>query len=303
LIANDFKVKFKLELLKSLLLPDFPSGSSINFHAGKFYIIGDDACNILILDERYQQVDALHLFDHPERRIPKPKKPDFETSAVMRIEGQDHLLVLGSASLEKRARLILVPLDQTGNGFKTFQYEEFAARLKSMGIAEINIEGCSLVGNHLVLSNRGNETHPINHLITTTRNFWQFQSEAFISVSEASLPASGTGFLGISELCYVESSDLLLLACTSELTGNAYDDGMIGDSYIGWVAGISRHINTPQFKLDGMINLVDWSEEFKGEKIEGICVESVERDGITAHLISDNDQGQSKLFKIKIVNA
>jgi hypothetical protein len=303
LIANDFKVKFKLELLKSLLLPDFPSGSSINFHGGKFYLIGDDARTILMLDEKYQDIGSLHLFDNPDKRIPKPKKPDFETSVVMRMEGKDYLLVLGSASLEKRVKLILVPLDQAGEKLETFQYEEFASRVRATGISELNIEGCTLIGNRLVLSNRGNEAHPKNHLITTTKDFWQQQQRVVITVSEVALSVSGTSFLGISELCYAESRDLLLLTCTSEMTSNAYDDGLIGDSCLGWIEGFAHKINTPQLKLDGMINLVDLSEEFKGEKIEGICIETVESDGFIVHLISDNDQGQSKLFKIKIVIA
>jgi hypothetical protein len=49
-----------------------------------------------------------------------------------------------------------------------------------------------------------------------------------------------------------------------------------------------------------MISLADVDPVFKKEKIEGVCVESVSGTGITLHLISDNDAGESRLFKIKM---
>ncbi len=49
-------------------------------------------------------------------------------------------------------------------------------------------------------------------------------------------------FLGISELCYVESKDMILFTFTSEGTNNAYDDGVIGSSYIGWVNNVAAKL-------------------------------------------------------------
>ncbi len=289
-----------LELLKSLTLSDFPSGSSINCYHGKLYLIGDDANHILILDANYRKIDSVHLFDYPDKRIPKPEKLDFETSTVIKVDSKDHLLLLGSASLEKRMRINLIPLEQEGERVQTFQYVEFANRLKEKGISELNIEGSALIGNQLVLANRGNKENLVNHLITTEMDFWQRQHEANISISKIALPITDASFLGISELCYVESRDLLLSTFSSELTNNAYDDGVIGDSYLGWIDNIGYKVNTPNLKLDGMVNLAGVSEEFKGEKIEGICVERETENKLIAHLISDNDQGQSKLFKLRM---
>lgn len=283
-----------------MLLSDFPSGSSINYHNGKFYLIGDDANDILILDRDYQKADSIRLFDYPDKRIPKKKKVDFESSSLITLEGRDYLLVKGSASRKKRMKLMLISLDKEGESLEEFPYEEFAMRLNTNGIHEINIEGSTLIGNRLVLANRGNEVNPINHLVITESNFWQRQHEASISVSEVTLSITGPSFLGISELCYVESKDLLFLTFSSELTNNSYNDGLIGDSYLGWIDNASCKINVPNLQVNGMIDLTDVSEEFKGEKIEGICVERVEGEEYTLHLISDNDQGQSKLFKVRM---
>jgi hypothetical protein len=52
--------------------------------------------------------------------------------------------------------------------------------------------------------------------------------------------------------------------------------------------------------LDGLINLSMADSRFRGEKIEGICVEKISATTITAHLVSDNDDGKSTIFKVEI---
>ena len=291
-------MNLKLELLDSLLLPDFPSGSSINFYDGKLYLIGDDANQVLILDRNYNAIDSIPLFNFPEKRIPKTEKTDFETSTLITLKGKNYLLVKGSASKKKRAKLTLISLDNKNEKLETFKYEEFSERLLARGIQEVNIEGSALVRNQLVLANRGNEENPINYLITTEKNFWQQQQQASIGISEVVIPIYNKGFIGISELCYVELKDFLLFTLSSEKTNNSYNDGEIGDSYLGWMDSFSGKINTPKLTSDGLLNLSEVSDVFKGEKIEGICIEREVGNDFTIHLISDNDQGQSKLFKV-----
>jgi hypothetical protein len=87
---------------------------------------------------------------------------------------------------------------------------------------------------------------------------------------------------------------------SSEATNNAYDDGVIGDSYIGWVNGINQKLQQPDIMLDGLINLSEVSAAFKGEKIEGLCIESANGDELILHLIADNDQGESRLFNVRL---
>ncbi len=286
----------KLELITSLLLPDFPSGSSINFYDDKLFLIGDDASHILVLDTDYKKVDTVHLFDAPAKRIAKSEKADFETSTIVSADGKDYLIALGSGSRKNRTSMIRIPLQQ-GWSFESFNYRYFLKRLKAQ-IDEINIEASTLIGSRVVLGNRGNTEYPKNHIIVTDIDFWHKQAEVPIAIVELELSMNSTPFIGISELCYVESHDLLLFTLSSELTSNSYDDGAIGDSYIGWISSITNKINQAYLKLDGMINLLEVGGEFKGEKIEGLCVASVKGNEFILHLISDNDQGESKLFKV-----
>lgn len=289
----------KLELLKSLTLPDFLSGSSIAFYEGKLFLIGDDANHILVLNEHYQKVGIIQLFNFPGNRILKPEKADLESSTLITLAGQVYLLVLGSTSLKQRTIGFLIPLQDTEN-FAEFKFEGFVSRLKTHGIDEVNIEGATLIGDHMILSNRGNSAHPTNKIIVTEMEFWHRQAEVSIEVAELNLSQSGSEVLGVSGLCYESSNDILLLTLSSELTSNAYDDGLIGDSYIGWINNASTKIKTTRIALEGMIKLSEVDMELKGEKVEGLCVEQVKDNELIFHLVSDDDQGESKLFKVRM---
>lgn len=298
-------MKPDIELLKTALLTDFPSGSSINYYEGNLYLIGDDANNLLVLDNNYKEIKSIALFDYPEKRIPKAQKADFETSTIIVLNEVACLLVLGSASTEERKRVWLIPfLDSIPDINQVLQpvfyTGKFFTYLQSKGINEVNVEGATIIGDYLVLSNRGNLTNPHNHLVFTKKDFLHTKGEPSFSISKLVLPVHTEGFAGVSELCYVESKDLLLLTLSSEATVNSYDDGTIGNSYIGWLCNISDKIQQPDLVLDKMLCLPVSDKEFENEKIEGICVESVNTNELIIHLVSDNDGGESKLFKVKL---
>jgi hypothetical protein len=285
--------------LKYLLLSDYPSGSSINYYDGHLYVIGDDANKLLVLDSDYNEVNTVPFFNYEEKRIPKAKKTDLETAVILDIDGQKSLLALGSAATKEREMGVLLRLPFTDNKPLYISYTAFIKRLQQ--IPAINIEGATIAGCHLILSNRGNESNPVNHLIITTPDFWERQEDATISISKLVVPFSLPGFAGVSELCYIEQEDVLLIILSSEATGNTYDDGAIGDSYFGWVTQISQKLNGQDVLLDGIVNLSDVDPAFKGEKMEGVCLSAVTDKGWYLHLVADNDQGASTLFHIKVV--
>jgi hypothetical protein len=292
-------LKAIITLLKFLLLSDYPSGSSINYHDGLLYVIGDDASKLLVLDSNYNEVSTVSFFDYQEKRIPKSKKADLETAVILDVNGQKSLLALGSAATKERERGVLLPLPITDHQPQHIEYASFIKRLQQ--IPEINIEGATVAGDHLIMSNRGNENNPVNQLIVTTTDFWKRQESAPITISKLIIPFSLSGSAGVSELCYVAQEDALLVILSSEATSNAYDDGAIGDSYIGWVKNISQKLNGEDISLDNIVNLSDVDPAFKGEKMEGVCLSAVNGNEWYLHMVSDNDQGASKLFHIKLL--
>lgn len=297
-------MKPNIKLVHTLHLPDFPSGSSVNFFKDHFYLIGDDATNILVLDKNYQRKDSIHLFDFSEKRIPKPDKTDLEGSAIISIEGVEHLLVVGSASRKNRKRILSIPFSENTLNFKTlknavFKTKTFVKRIQAEGIDEVNIEGVSLIKQDLLLGNRGNRASQNNHLIITDKTFWLDQENAKLIIRKLVLPAMDE-ILGLSELLYIETLDLLLITFSSEATDNAFDDGAIGSSYLGWVEKASRKLEHLEIHVDGSINLSSVDAALKDQKIEGICLESIEDSKLILHLISDNDLGESVLFKLEM---
>jgi hypothetical protein len=295
------QAKPRIILLNSVLLPDYPSGSAISYYDGKFYLVGDDARNIAVLDRDYREAGTIPLFEHPEKRIPKTEKTDFETAVITDIQQQPHLLAIGSASRKEREQVMLLPLRQPSGHFSRFDTAVFTARLRGSGIKEVNIEGATLAGELLILANRGNNTYPENHLLITGKDYWFHQDEAPLSVLPLTLPPGMNSFLGVSELCYDPLSDTLLFTLSSEATANAYDDGAIGDSYIAWVNHFSQKIKQTGLSLDALINLPEANAAFKGEKIEGICIEAAHHNEWLLHLVADNDKGQSRLFRLKLL--
>jgi hypothetical protein len=255
-----------------------------------------------VLDKAYNEIRTIHLFDSDTKRISKDEKRDFETAAVITKDGKDYLLVIGSASRKKRRKAALIALnDVDEKTIDLFTLKEFIDRLEEKCPGELNIEGSAQVGDYFILTNRSNHSNPTNYFIITEADFWREQKNADIVIKPLELNTKGE-LLGVSELCYIKSNDLLLLALSSENTSNAYDDGVIGDSYLGWISSISKKIKDRDLMLTGCINLMEVSEVFKTQKIEGLCVESIDDVKIDIHLISDNDMGDSHLFKIQIEN-
>ncbi|HWV64345.1 DUF6929 family protein [Chitinophaga sp.] len=294
-------MKAVITLICSLLLPDFPSASAVEIHEGRLYLIGDDATCIQVLDKDYHVIKSIRISGATEKRIAKAVKADYEASALIRLHGNTYLMASGSLATEKRRQLLLLPLpDGDSAAIRFIPYPaDFTAQLLNSGVNELNIEGAAVVNNTLLLSNRGNNTWPQNQLVLTVPGFWE-QATPPVSVVPFTLVTPTPVFAGVSELCYVPEKDLLLCTFSSETTANAYDDGAIGDSYIGWINNISGKLLQTTITPDGMLNLTGADPAFKGEKIEGICLESIQDNTLTLHLVSDNDAGASRLFKVNL---
>jgi hypothetical protein len=286
----------QFELIHTHSLPEFPSASAISFDKGKLYIVGDDANHLLVLDQDCNEVDRLKLFDYPVRRIPKTEKADLESCVLLNIADELHLIAFGSASKANRKKIISLPVHRP-NDATIIGNDSFVRRLEENGIKEVNIEGATLVGDLLVFVNRGNNSYKKNYLITTHKNFLMHQNESPLLVNEIVAPSNGDLFNGISEICYVSSKDMLLFTLTTEATTNSFDDGIIGDSYIGWINSASK---SPMNTLNGMTNLSDVHRDFKGQKIEGICAEVSGENELIRHLVADNDSDESKVFKVRM---
>jgi hypothetical protein len=281
-----------LSLITKTELLNFPSASSIEFHNDLLYIIGDDARNIAIIDKNYKLLDTVTLFPGDSLRIPKKIKADLEASTIVRHNGKDALLVTGSASTPEREFLWLFPLENL-NSHEKISLTAFIGKLR---VKQVNFEGLAAVKNMLVFGNRGNINIPENQLVIVPVKDLTALENTNPVIIEMKLDGS---FKGLSGLAYVPSDDLLLFTASVEETGSAYEDGKIGNSYLGYIKNFSSKLNEKILRADELIDLPATQHAFLNEKIESVAVEAVGKN-LILHLVADNDNGTSTLFKLSL---
>lgn len=280
-------------------LKDFPSGSGIESFDNKIYIVGDDAKDILVVNKNWKLKETINLFPSDTLRIAKQLKADYEATTVIQINKIPFLLILGSGSIDAtRNKGVLINL--TSKATEEIDLSVFYDRLKQSGFKELNIEAVTLMGDKLILSNRGNKLRPDNRVILTSADFWKKQQTADIFPIKIEWEQKTESFMTLSGLTYSYQNDWLILTASSEDTDNAIDDGSIGDSYLGVIENISRKIGRSRLKLNSLFNLAKLDKLFKGHKIESVCIQGDKEHRLKLHLVADNDTGDSHLFKVRL---
>lgn len=291
------------KLLATKALPDFPSASAINFREGHLYIIGDDATHILVLDRQYSQVKKIILTKYAGKQIPKNEKMDLEAAFMLAYGSKASILTFGSGSKKLRRKYLSLEVGEIHDSTEVeiFENNTFIQKIKSIGIAEVNIEGATLMDDSLILSNRGNRSHPENFLIRSSLAQLRSQDNRYPTLVKFSAgPLVKNSNSGISDISYLPSLDCLVIILSTEDTDNALDDGAIGESYVGVINNFKLALETGSVCLSDVIKLSDVDIQFLKEKIEGICIEFIEGSTMTVHLVSDNDDGESKIFKLSL---
>jgi len=283
------------ELLEEVVeFPSYPSASGIEYHNKKFYVIGDDATHLLVLDSNMAYTDSIMLYPGKENKIPKVIKPDLEAAAFTK-DGKLLLLGSGSASPQRNVGWLI---DISNKKNDSLRLDTFYSRLQLNGIKELNIEGAVAIPGSFVLSSRGSKGYPKNHLIITDKLFWQKQSQAAITTILAGSNTDSSVFSGISGLAYSAKSDRLLLSVSTEDTRNSIDDGTIGKSYLWIIKNISSKKRWKAINPDKIIDLESLNPILRGHKIESVCITKETSDFLYLVLVADNDNESSTLFRV-----
>ena len=289
------KTEPTLQLLATKNLPHYPSASSIELYNNKLYVMGDDAQKLLVLDKDYNETDSIHFFEATEKRIAKIDKADPEASTVIEFEGKPHLFLCGSASTAKRENVFLLNLDGN-NTIDTFSISSFIQKIKKQ-LPDVNIEGCTAYNNKIILANRANLASRYNNLIITANNFFTDEQSEYNIIQ---LNMDTADVKGISSLQYIKEKDWLIVTASVEETASSYADGAIGNSYIGLIKNFSSAIKNTSISLDKWIDLAALIPQLQKQKIEGLTVEAITSNSMMLHLVSDNDNGESTIYKVEI---
>ena len=288
--------KYMLTTIKTL---PYPSGSAITFLDGKLYLMGDDAVDMLVLDENLNITDSIPISYYPAGRIPKSLKPDIEAIANIIYQKQNVLLLLGSGSAAEHRNAGYIIEPRTAKK-KLLDLSLFYDRLKNEGIKDLNIEAVAALPGGLVMASRGNKNFPRNFLIFTKQNFFDNQDTVDVKLVRIGTNADTSLFKGISGLDYAAGADKLLLTISTENTFNSYDDGSIGKSFLWIINDITTRKRFSHINPDVMIDLEEIDDRFKGHKIESVSIFKETREHLSLVLAADDDNGQTLLFKLII---
>lgn len=283
-------------LLKEVKQLGYPSASGIEYFNKQYYIIGDDANDLLVLDSNFNTIDSIQLYSFAEKRIPKAVKADLEAITITK---DNKLLLLGSGSLSPYRNTAWL-IDPVTKQKDSIRLDTFYQRLTLNGIKEINIEGVCAIPGSIILSNRGSKGYPKNQLILTNEDFWKDQANAPITTILAGAASDSTVFNGISGLAYAKKSDQLLLTVSTEDTHSNIDDGTIGKSNLWIVKNISSKKKWKALNPDQVIDLEAIDPKFKEQKIESVCIIKETKNFLHLVLVADNDNGSSSIFKLII---
>ncbi len=266
----------------------YPSGSTICLMNDLFYIMGDDASDILILNNKLVEVERVPLFPKDENiRIPKANKADIEASVVIRKKGIDCILFLGSGSVSPHRDHAYL-FEPESKSIRRVDFSDFYDQLRNQ-FAQLNIEAATMLGNSLALGIRANRSYPDNYIVLAIpgKISPEFRRKVLLK-----LPVEHAGISGME---YDGVQDILFITFSSESTTNSYDDGEIGESYLAIIQDAADQIQKNELYISSLSKLGDLGTEFKFQKVEAV---SLTGDNRQLLLVADNDQGNTNLFRI-----
>jgi hypothetical protein len=176
------------------------------------------------------------------KRGNKPLKPDLEAAVML----ESHLVALGSGSTDRRKRLLLsryVPYILGPPHYVDARdfYDALEAEPRFAG-SELNVEGAAIVGEELVLANRGNGA-PRGDLSPVDALCW-IDAAAFTAHALDGGPAPELGSVVPVELGMLEGvrltitdlasrDDTLYFLAAAEASPDTYHDGEVVGSALG----------------------------------------------------------------------
>lgn len=287
----------QLTIIEHIPLESVPSASGIVVHGDLRYAIGDDSPFLYELDSELRPLRKFRLLEADaikNGRIKKSRKADLE---AMELINGNEIVVFGSGSRSpQRDVFIRVELNDSPM-IRTYQITEFYARLKapfSIQGSELNIEAAAFHDGKMLLFNR---REPV---------IFAFDHEAFMHYLEhdgpmpevkeyhVHLPSIGAVPSGFSGATVSERTGRLIVTSSVEVTDNAYDDGKVLGSFIGWV---------PLSEMQGSADYQFIQIEHEGAplKVESVAIEQeLSNDEVQLLLTTDSDGGISTAIRCRL---
>lgn len=268
------------------------SGLVINGDA--FYVIADDALHLHVYslqDEKFENRIRLREGELPlDKKARKKQKPDFE--ALVRLPAQPGLphgalLALGSGSKKNRQQGVRVPFCADGTLSEKIQPLDLASLYAALPFEDTNIEGAMILGEQLVLMQRGNKKYPQSALVFVSLSL-DGVGARFIApdarIILVTLPTIDDIPLGFTDGIALPNGNILFSA-VAENTDDSFNDGACAGAALGI-------INT-----QGELLQCEWLAE--PHKIEGIALDA---SGTRLYAVTDADDPEvpAALFEVDL---
>lgn len=293
------QTELTIKIEKSFISHAVPSGSGLASLNDSVYIIGDDAeyaAKLSVSDSGYRKIGL--YANAPENRIDYSVKHDLESAILGTVGSERFMLAFGSGSISPLRDTLFALAISNDTGFRRSLTPLYNAVKLRSGISknELNIEGAALLGDKLILFNRGKNLLILlswkdfsNYILQQNAGLPPFQ------IINVSLPVINSFQIGFSGACALGEDELLFTASLEE-TNDPTKDGAIKGSYIG----ILKLANDGIANLVSFSNLKTESGSVVLDKLESI--EVIERKGniIQSIAVADNDDGNSKIFLLQI---
>lgn len=262
--------------------PHLAAASGLVCAHGRVYVIADDEHHLAVFHDRgspgtLHRLRSGDLPAAPKER--KRRKPDFETLLWLPGDDGGTLVALGSGSRDNRCSGVAIALDRRGAPMPRPRAFDLAAlyRTLSARCGELNIEGAMVVGDDLVLLNRGGRGALVNAALRgPVSTLHASIGGAGRSDAEWSAQTFDLGTLDGVALGFTDgaarSDGSWLFSAAAERSADSVADGPCAGSVIGLVS--ARGDLVEMHRLDSR------------DKVEGIAVQP---DGPAICMITDAD--------------
>ena len=261
--------------------PHLSAASGLVCAHGRAYVIGDDEHHLALFRDRASPGELVRVVagDLPASKgARKRRKPDFET--LLHLPDSAMLLALGSGSRPNRDRGVAIDLAPGGMplaGTRLFDlapvYQALRARL-----GPINIEGAFVLGDELVLLQRGQAGQASMGLHYDLRDWLGLVTGRAAAVHPRALRPCELGAIDGVSLAFTDGAALpgggWVFTAVAEDSDNSYADGACRGSAVGVVGADGR--------LLSMRRLIG------GDKVEGLAVRE-DRRGTALFMVTDAD--------------
>lgn len=285
-----------------------PSGSGMTWHAGRYFVVGDDSPWLFVLDRKFAVTRHVLLKDYPVQgngRIAKDAKPDYEAMATVKWNGSVWNLILGSGGKKgTRESGLLVAADFKSDSYTrdmAVLYRDFAKLAGFKAGQFVNIEAVAVARGNAYLFNRGNADRNLLFKVALADllAFMTGKTDkiADIHLHEARLPRLEGKEAGFSGADYWPEIDSLVYSASVEGTDNAHDDGAVLGSYLGLIPLATLKDRAPLDLTRSAQRLAQRGVPLK-TKVESIALTHTGRHRAVGALVSDNDDGTSEFFDV-----